>query len=104
LQTGTNDTADIVWEIRSDNGGIPGALLTTGSFAPFNGTKTVSGIGGPILYAEQSYWLVLRKDTSLHTDNTRWEAHYEHLAVTPPASPPPNSAVSGACLDCQSEY
>lgn len=94
LQTGTNDTADIVWEIRSDNGGIPGALLKAGSFAPFNGTKTVSGIGGPILYAEQSYWLVLRKDTASQTDNTRWEAQYDASGVTPPAIATANSAFS----------
>lgn len=104
LQTGTNDTADIVWEIRSDNGGIPGALLTTGSFAPFNGTKTVSGIGGPILYAEQSYWLVLRKDTALQTDNTRWEAQYDASGVTPPAIATANSAVSGGAWIANPNY
>jgi len=62
LEQTAYDTTNITWEIQTDAGGVPsGTVIATGTFAPYTGVKTVSGIGGPVLSAEQNYWLVLRK-------------------------------------------
>ena len=82
------DLTDTTWEIREDNANRPtGALLATGTFAPpvASGTKTVSGIGGPILYAESSYWLVLRKASAAeYFDYLSWDIKFDDTGVDDP--------------------
>lgn len=55
-------SGDMVWEVRSDNGGSPSAtILDTGSFTPTpNAENTVNISNGVYLASSTAYWFVLR--------------------------------------------
>jgi hypothetical protein len=51
---------DMTWEVCADSGGVPGAILQSGSWTPtVNAVNTIAVTGGVSLATGVQYWLVL---------------------------------------------